>query len=663
MAENSKQLRRAIAELQERLQRADSPPSRQELSALAGYLEQALARVEADEKQAVRHYAELERRLLAIENSRFLRTLQWPGRVLGDWKGRLGQLLLHSPLHPLYLKLAHPHTVTDRYRLWVESERPPGERRLARQPLISLVLPVHNPRRDWLEAAVESVLRQTYGCWQLCVCDDASGQGWVAEYFTGLRGLDGRSDSRIRFARSSDRLGIVGTSNRAGELASGEYTGFLDQDDVLAPYALYAVAEAVQDQQPDLLYSDQDYLDSQGRRLQPIFKPAFSPDLLRSGMYLGHLLVVRTAKLLELGWFRAGTDGSQDYDLALRLTERPAVIRHIPRVLYHWRQHADSTALSAAAKPFTQAAGLQALSEVVARRDAQAVVTPGVFANTYRVRWSVPEHVKASLVICSRNAKLLERCLQAIARQTSHQDREIVVVQHRTGDTAAMDRLLDGCACVRVPYTGPFNFAAMNNLGAGHATGEILVFMNDDVEPLDAAWLDALLAHAHRREVGAVGAKLVYPSGAIQHAGIVIGIMEGAGHLHRNTFGALYWNWLPFTRNVCAVTGACLAMRKSVFEELGGFDELFPVNYNDVDLCLRARQAGYEVIVEPAAVLRHYECQSRQAGVRLEERYLFEQRWAAWLERGDPFYSPHLRRTVEDAGLELQDLPDLPPWR
>jgi GT2 family glycosyltransferase len=446
-------------------------------------------------------------------------------------------------------------------------------------------------------------------------------------------------------------------------LASGEYAGFLDQDDVLAPYALDCVAQAVQDSQPDLLYSDEDYLDSQGRRVQPIFKPAFSPDLLRCGMYLGHFLVVRMAQLRELGWFRTGYDGSQDYDLALRLAARTAAIRHIPRVLYHWRQHPDSTALDAAAKPYTQAAGLRALSEAVAPRDAQAAVTAGAFPNTYRVRWSVPANLRASLIVCSRNPKLLKRCLDAVERRTAHARREIVVVQHRAGDIAAMDRLLDAGTYVRVPYTGPFNFAAMNDLGARHATGDVLVFMNDDVEPLDSGWLTAMLAHANRREIGAVGAKLIYPSGAIQHAGMVIGIMEGAGHLHRNTFGSPYWNWLPFTRNVSAVTGACLAIRKSVFEELGGFDESFPVNYNDVDLCLRARQAGYEVIVEPAALLRHFECQSRQAGVRLEERYLFEQRWAASLERGDPFYSPHLRRTIEDAGLELQDLREPAAWR
>ena len=243
---------------------------------------------------------------------------QWPGRFWGDWKGRLGQLLLHSAWHPLYLKLVHPHFTSDRYRLWVESEQAPGERGHTRQPLISLILPVHNPQRNWLEAAVASVLDQTYGCWQLGVCDDASEQDGVAGYFTVLMS----TEPRIRFVHSGEHLGISGALNRAGELARGEYTGFRDQDDVLAPHALGCVAQAVQDSEPDLLYSDEDYLDSQGRRIQPIFKPAFSPDLLRCGMYLGHLLVARTATLRELRWFRAGFDGSQDYDLTLRLAAR-----------------------------------------------------------------------------------------------------------------------------------------------------------------------------------------------------------------------------------------------------------------------------------------------------------------------------------------------------
>jgi GT2 family glycosyltransferase len=265
------------------------------------------------------------------------------------------------------------------------------------------------------------------------------------------------------------------------------------------------------------------------------------------------------------------------------------------------------------------------------------------------------------VIICSRNPRLLRRCLRSIARRTSYGNREVIVVQHLAGRQPAMDRLLKSVDCLRVPYAGPFNFAAMNNLAASKASGDILVFLNDDVEPLSAEWLEALVAHAARGEIGAVGARLLYRSGAIQHAGMAIGIMEGAGHPHRDTFAAPFWKWLPFTRNVSAVTGACLAMRKSVFAELGGFDDTFPENYNDVDLCLRAREAGYEVILEPAAVLRHDECRTRRPGVFLEERERFEDRWAEWLERGDLFYSPHFTRRREDAGLELNEIVDLRP--
>jgi GT2 family glycosyltransferase len=564
-----------------------------------------------------------------------------------EWKGRAGQWLLHSPFHPLYLRFFPPHPAASLYNLWLADERPPDLKALAREPIISVILPVYNPRRDWLEAAVDSILRQTYARWQLCVCDDASREPWIAEYFTALAA----ADPRVRFVRSGENLGISGASNRAAELAEGEYLAFLDQDDLLAPFALYAIAAAAQHRSVELLYSDHDYLNPEGHRVQPIFKPGYSPDLLRCSMYFGHVFAVRTDRFHDLSGFRSDYDGSQDYDLALRLTEKPAVVRHIPHMLYHWRQHAESTALHASAKPFTQSAGLRALSEVIHRQDPQATVEPGPLANTYRVRWPVPADLKASLIICSRNAKLLKRCLRAVDRRTAHANREIVIVEHRTGDTAAMDRLVKARDCIRVPYTGPFNFAAMNNLGASHATGDVLVFLNDDVLPLDPDWLHELLADARRPATGVVGARLLYPSGAIQHAGIAIGIMDGAGHPCRHQFASRYWSWLPFTRNASAVTGACLAIRKELFEDLRGFDEAFPVNYNDVDLCLRARQAGYQVVLEPAAVLRHYECRSREPGVRPEESAFFASRWAAVLEAGDPFYNPNLTRTSEDASL------------
>lgn len=643
------QLRKQLADLQRLLKEGGPAVSRQELLSMASLIAEVMKRHDADRDTLLRHDRELETRLQAIENSRFFHALRLPGRFLLDWRGRFGQLLLRSPLHTLYLKLVRPGAAAARYRLWLELEPPVVVRALQQRPLISIILPVQNPRQDWLRAAVESVREQTYGDWQLCVCDDGSSGTWVREYFCALAA----ADRRIVFTRSPEPLGISGAGNHAGEAAEGEYVGFLDQDDVLAPEALYCFAEALQDKPADLLYSDEDYLTGDGRRIQPVFKPAFSPDLLRCCMYMGHFLVVRKEKLQEIGWLRSSCDGSQDYDLALRVTARPASVRHIPRVLYHWRRHPGSTASRASAKPFTHDSGLRALSESVQETDRGAVVASGSTPNTYRVRWPLPASLKASIVICSCNPRLLARCVKSIRKTTAHANFELVVVAHRIGDAARMDRLLRGLDCLQVPYTGPFHFAAMNNLAAKRAGGEVLVFLNDDVEPLSPEWLGEMLAQANRPGVGPVGAKLLYPSGAIQHAGMAVGIMQGAGHLHRDTFGAEHWNWLPFTRNVSAVTGACLAVRKTVFEELGGLDESFAVNYNDVDFCLRARQAGYQVIIEPAAVLRHYECQSRKPGVSIAECDLFRQRWGEWLERGDPFYSPWLNRSGEDAGLVL----------
>jgi GT2 family glycosyltransferase len=238
---------------------------------------------------------------------------------------------------------------------------------------------------------------------------------------------------------------------------------------------------------------------------------------------------------------------------------------------------------------------------------------------------------------------------------TSYPGREIVVVRHGAAQGAALVKPLTSTQCVQIPFEGPFNFSSMNNRGAQAASGEILVFLNDDVEPLVPEWMALLVSQAQRPEVGVVGARLLYPSGAVQHAGIVIGIMDGAGHPHRGTFGSRYWNWLDTARNVSAVTGACLAIRKCVFDELGGFDTAFAVNYNDVDLCLRAREAGFEVLYEPAAALVHREGQTRSPGTRYEERELLYQRWGNKLEQGDPFYNPNLTRVREDASLRLED--------
>ncbi len=627
-------------------------PSREELDEWSALLSEAAAAAQQN-TELIESLDELEARLWTLENSRFMRLVRWPGRVVLGCRSRLGQLLLHSPFYPLYARLL---LAQDRaYQAWVEREQkatPPGDwfeeqiRRFSRQPLCSVIMPVHNPSREWLEAAIESVRQQSYPHWELCICDDASDASWVAGYLEQAAA----ADSRIRFVRAAAHLGIAGALNRATELARGEYLIFLDHDDLLSSHALYYVAAALQHSDADLIYSDEDRLDEVGCRVEPIFKPAWSPDLLLSCMYLGHLWAVKRSRFEQAGAFRPEMDGSQDHDMALRLTDRAAVVRHIPRVLYHWRKHLGSTAASSAAKPAAQAAGQRALEDMVKRRGIDAVVENGDYPNTYRVRRSSAAAGKASLVICSHNQELAKQCLQSIRRQTDYDDYEVILVQHNV----KMQLI-----CRSVYYEGEFNFSRMNNLGAREARGDWLVFLNDDVTPLRRTWLAELARHVARPEVGIVGARLLYPSGAIQHAGMVTGMMEGAGHPGRHTYGSAYWNWLGLTRNVSAVTGACMAMRREFFEDLGGWDEEFPVNFNDVDLCIRARARGYEVIYEPSAVLRHKECQTRVAGVRWRERRRWRAKWPGLRAGEDPYYSPHLSIEREDASLR-PDEPILP---
>lgn len=630
----------------------DAPRTGKELAELLTCVTESLARLEQQNRRLQAHEQDFDSRLLAMENSRFFRTLRFPGRLWLAWKGRLGQALLRSPAHPLYLKLVGQTNAVKEYQEWLA--HPPATLApiLTPQPLLSILTAVHNTRLEWLREAADSVTAQSYDNWQWCLCDDACPDKSALEFVTGLAA----KDSRILVTKLDRHGGISAAFNQAAAMARGEYICFLDHDDTLAPEALLAVASAVEDGWPDLVYTDEDHLEG-GRRVQPVFKPGYSPDLLDSCMYMGHLLVVRRSRFEELGGLRSAFDGSQDYDLALRIAEISGRVRHIPRILYHWRRHAGSTSIGGKAKPYAQDAGLRALRESVSRRRAAVAVANGAEPHSYRIHWPVPADVTASLILCTRNPELLRNCLDAIEKNTAHRPLEVIVVRHETGPGQHWDAGQLAMRPVWVPYRGRFNFSLMNNLGARHAGGAVLVFLNDDVAPLQPDWLAMLMGNVLRPEVGIAGARLLYPSGAIQHAGMTLGLLHGVGHLHRNTFASKYWKWLPFPRNVSAVTGACLAIRREVFQELGGFDEEFPVNYNDVDLCLRARRAGYQVIVESGAVLQHSECSSRTPGISIQERDRFEVRWADLLSVPDPYYNPNLSPYSEDPVL----LPEGPP--
>lgn len=661
--DNANNLEKRLDDLRQRLRQGDLGLSREDTIQIL-LLADSLIRQIANLHQRVEIISDiqkdLDRRLLAVENSFFFRTLRGIGTSVHDWKLRLGQALLHSRFHSLYLKFFRPSTVDPNYQVWLERESAslPSKESLQakaaafeRQPLISVLMPVHNPQQTWLEAVVASVVCQTYPHWQLCIFDDASTNTWVQDFLASQT----RKDSRILYLRSEIPVGISEALNRAGELASGEYLGFLDHDDALAPSALYYVVEALQEGNYDMIYTDEDRMDSQWRRTAPIFRPDWSPDLLDCCMYMGHFLTVRRDAWGRIGRFRSAFDGAQDYDLALRIRDSGGSVRHIPRVLYHWRMHEKSTSADPQAKPRTHEAGRRALEDSLARRRINAVIEDGNSANQYRVRRRLSRYAVASIIVCSRTAKLLDRCLQGIAKTTMYPNYEIVVVEHRTVDATAgkMDVLFASGRYTRVPYTGPFNFSKMNNQGVSAARGEMLIFLNDDIIPITPAWLGDLVAHLQRPEIGVVGAKLLFPSGVVQHAGIAIGIIDTTGHPFRRTFGSRYWHWLDCERNVTAVTGACFGIRKEVFEALGGFEPEFAINYNDVDLCLRARAAGYEVIIEPSVVLRHDECRTRLPGGHVEEKMIFRERWSVLLKRGDPFYNRNLTHIKEDAGLDI----------
>lgn len=594
-------------------------------------------RLEAQNRRTLAEHTRLEERLARVENSAVFRTLRAIGHAGSTTKGKLGQALLRSPLHPFYSKLmGEKPAPTAQYAAWVEAEQrsivPAAV--LAYRPYFSVLMPVYRPRREWIEAAVASVQAQSYENWQLCICCDGPADPWLDDWLR--RRVS--EESRIRLAFAAERRGIASALNGAGTLAAGEYVTFLDQDDVLAPTALRFLGEALQEQMFDVLYSDEDWIDESGRRIRPNFKPDWSPELLAGCMYFGHLFAARRELIAEAGWFRSGFEGAQDYDLALRLVGNGASVKHVARVLYHWRMHAGSTAAMAGAKPHAHMSGKRALEEALLAGGTQASIANGPFPHTYVIGWK-PAKKAASVVICSRTADLLERCLEALRRTTTGIDLQIIVIEHQSVETR---QVAERFRCTVMPYSRLFNFADMNNVGAAEARHGTLLFLNDDVTAQRDGWLEPLLALVNRPEIAIAGAKLVYPSGAIQHAGIALGIGEGTGHIGRGQFASDLWRWLELRRNVSAVTGACMAIRRDVFVELNGFDTAFAVNYNDIDLCLRARAAGYKVVYEPAAVLRHDECATRVSGTKVEERELFWNRWGELIDRPDPYFTPYL---------------------
>ncbi|MBV9407170.1 MAG: glycosyltransferase family 2 protein [Acidobacteriaceae bacterium] len=553
---------------------------------------------------------------------------------------------------------------SDYYRWIHEFERPDDDliqlklASIQHRPLISILMAVYNTEPAELSAAIQSVLDQSLDNWQLCIADDSSSHPEVREILESFA----REDSRIKIAFQTERGGISKTCNAAWEMATGEYVAFLDHDDTLAPHALAYVCDRL-DHSPhaDLLYSDEDKIDQNGKRYEPFFKPDWSPDLLLSENYVCHLLVVRQDLARKIGTFYSDCDGSQDYDLILRAAEHATHIEHIPRVLYHWRAGAQSTATSIENKNYALKAAQQALERHADRAGNQMRIEPGPIPGRWRARYSIPTGTRVSIIIPSGgNAEVLRTNLESLFEKATFPNYEVVVIDNsRTTSIEKLARSLDAHkkSLRYIDWRNqPFNYSVINNTAARQCDSPVLLFLNDDTSVITPGWLEAMTELVMRPEVGAVGPKLLYPDGRIQHAGVVMGIFDNCGHAFKGLDGSIshYFDFSDIIRNVSAVTGACLMTKSEIFWKAGGFNETeFAVAFNDIDLCLKIGSLGYRILYTPHAQLYHHEAFSKTSKDLVphpEEVARMRFHWES-LIAADPYYSPNLTRNDENYSL------------
>jgi GT2 family glycosyltransferase len=528
--------------------------------------------------------------------------------------------------------------------------------RFSYRPLVSVAVPVFDPEREWLEWGLDSVLSQVYPAWELCICGDGSTEERAREVLSRYE----RLDERISVKYLEGKRSISGSLDEALSVARGEFVGFLDGGDELAPDALFEVVRLLQEHpEADLVYSDEDEIDEKGNRSNPYFKPDWSPDLLLSTNYVSHLSVYRRSLLREIGGFREGFDGCQDYDLLLRATERTDEIHHVPKVLYHRRVAAGRAAPSFADRSRIRDRTRLALSETLERRGLDGYVANGQLPERFRVRPKIKEEPKVSIIVPTRdNVAFLRRCVESVERLTAYRNYELLIVDNDSSDHTTVEYLASIPHRV-IPFREVFNYSRINNFAVSQAEGEYVLLLNDDTEIISSGWLEAMLEPAQRPEVGAVGAKLLYPDGRIQHAGVVLGVGNPWGPgvaMHSHQFYSSdspgYAGTVMTTANYSAVTAACMLLRRSLFEELGGFDEEnLPIQFNDVDLCLRIREQGYYVVYTPHAELYHHESVSRRhwSGDLAENLYM-RARWGEVMDK-DLYYNPNFSRGYGDFNL------------
>lgn len=570
-------------------------------------------------------------------------------------------------------------------------------------PKISILVPLWNNKREFQIDMLESVMNQTYPNWELCLADGSDAEHAYIE--TISREYAEKSDGRIIYRHLEKNAGIAGNTNACLTMATGDYIGLLDQDDILHPSVLFEYVKAINEQGADYIYCDETTFQGSdiNHMLTMHFKPDYAPDNLRANNYICHFSVFRRTLLDGSELFRTKFDGSQDHDMILRLTDRAEKIVHVPRLMYYWRCHSGSVASGISAKPYAIEAAKGAVAEHLRKHGYEhfKIESTRAFETIFRIRYQIQGNPKISIVIANKDhADDLKRCIESIVEKSTYDNYEIIVVEnnstteeirryysellgydyqkaleesrvifrrgnlHDKGIMTAEANGLAGDKVKIVVYEGAFNYSAVNNLGAEYADGEYLCLLNNDTQVITVNWLEELLMYAQREDVGAVGAKLYYPDKTIQHAGVVIGLgaHRTAGHSHykqhRQNLG--YMGRLCYAQNVSAVTGACLMVKKSLFDEVGGLEESFEISLNDVDFCLKLRQKGLLNVFTPFAELFHYESVSRglddngeKAKRYNDESARFREKWKAQLEAGDPYYNVNFSLDRSDFSLKI----------
>ena len=534
---------------------------------------------------------------------------------------------------------------------------------------ISILTPLWNTPENFLRDMIGSVQKQTYGNWELCLADGSDdAHAYVGEICRELAG----KDERIRYRKLEKNEGIAGNTNQCLSMATGEYIGLFDHDDMLHPCVLFEYVKAINEKNADYVYCDEATFKNGdiNQMITMHFKPDYAIDNLRANNYICHFSVFSRKLLDETELFRTKFDGSQDHDMILRLTDKAEHVVHVPKLLYYWRLHAGSVASGIEAKPYAIESARGAVADHLRKHGFEhfTITSTRAFETIFKITYEIIGDPKISIIIPNKDhVEDLRRCVTSIIEKSTYDNYEIVIVENNSETKEIFsyyEELKNNPSIKIVTFKGAFNYSAVNNFGVGAATGDYVLLLNNDTQVITVNWLEELLMYAQREDVGAVGGKLYYADKTIQHAGVVIGLgaHRTAGHTHyrqkRENLG--YMGRLCYAQDVSAVTGACLMVKKKLYEEAGGLDEGFAVSLNDVDFCLKLRQLGYLNVFTPFAELYHYESVSRgldtdgeKAARYNEESARFREKWKVQLEAGDPYYNPNFTLDKSDFSLRV----------